>query len=76
MTDVKLSITAESAHALTMAILAQFNVPEDRALLMADACVLADLRGVDTHGINRYERTLLFLLVLTSLKGFPGTLSA
>jgi LDH2 family malate/lactate/ureidoglycolate dehydrogenase len=28
-------------------------VPKDRALLIANSLVLADLRGVDTHGINR-----------------------
>lgn len=53
MLDDKLYITPASARAFTMAILSRFNVPEDRAQMMADACVMADLRGVDTHGINR-----------------------
>jgi LDH2 family malate/lactate/ureidoglycolate dehydrogenase len=49
----KLSVTAASAHELTTFILTNYHVPEDRASSVADACVLADLRGVDTHGINR-----------------------
>jgi LDH2 family malate/lactate/ureidoglycolate dehydrogenase len=53
MTETKLFITSASAHKLATSILAQFNVPADRADLIADACILADLRGIDTHGINR-----------------------
>lgn len=53
MDDSKISISSASAHELTTAILARYDVPEDRAKLIADACVLADQRGVDTHGINR-----------------------
>ncbi|KAF2807538.1 malate dehydrogenase [Mytilinidion resinicola] len=46
-------VTPASAHSLTTAILTHFNVPSDRAAMIADSLVLADLRGVDTHGINR-----------------------
>lgn len=47
------NITPSSAQALACAILTSHNVPEARAILIADALALADLRGVDTHGINR-----------------------
>ncbi|KAF2255172.1 Malate/L-lactate dehydrogenase [Trematosphaeria pertusa] len=49
----KLCITSASAHVFITSVLAKFNVPKDRAETMADALVQADLRGVDTHGINR-----------------------
>jgi LDH2 family malate/lactate/ureidoglycolate dehydrogenase len=45
--------TAASAHALVHSVLLTYGVPPDRATLIADSLVLADLRGVDTHGINR-----------------------
>lgn len=45
--------TPSSAHALVTSILSKYNVPPDRADLIAESLVLADLRGVDTHGINR-----------------------
>lgn len=47
------NITPESAEALAKEILIAYDVPQERADLMASALVLADLRGVDTHGINR-----------------------
>ncbi|KAE8359703.1 Malate/L-lactate dehydrogenase [Aspergillus caelatus] len=40
-------------HPLAKAILTSHGVPADRAELIATALILADLRGVDTHGINR-----------------------
>jgi LDH2 family malate/lactate/ureidoglycolate dehydrogenase len=46
-------IPSASAHAFVTAILSVYGVPADRAVLIADSLVLADLRGVDTHGINR-----------------------
>ncbi|KAK9318920.1 Malate/L-lactate dehydrogenase, partial [Lipomyces orientalis] len=46
-------ISPSSAHALVQTILFLYGVPSDRAALVADALVLADLRGVDSHGINR-----------------------
>lgn len=42
-----------SAHALVHSILLAYDIPSDRADLIAEALVLADLRGVDSHGINR-----------------------
>ena len=46
-------ISADSAHAFAVDVLIRANVPSDRATIIADSLVLADLRGVDTHGINR-----------------------
>lgn len=46
-------VNPESARTLVKEVLATYGVPQDRALLVADALVLADLRGVDSHGINR-----------------------
>ncbi|KAE8405649.1 Malate/L-lactate dehydrogenase [Aspergillus pseudonomiae] len=48
-----ITITPASATALAKAILTSHGVPADRADLIATALTLADLRGVDTHGINR-----------------------
>lgn len=47
------SVSAESARHFVIDLLSRHGVPADRAQLMADGLVLADLRGVDTHGINR-----------------------
>lgn len=46
-------ISPDSAHNYVRSVLAQYSVPKEYALLIADSLVLADLRGVDTHGINR-----------------------
>lgn len=48
-----INISSKSALAFAEAILISCKVPADRAGLIASALVLADLRGVDTHGINR-----------------------
>ena len=48
-----INISSASAEAFATAILISYKVPADRADLIASALVLADLRGVDTHGINR-----------------------
>lgn len=40
-------------HAFVRAILAGNGVPDDNANLIARCLVLADLRGVDSHGCNR-----------------------
>ena len=42
-----------SAHSFVMAVLSKYNIPSNHAELIAESLVLADLRGVDTHGINR-----------------------
>ena len=46
-------IRPEAAHAFAVDVLTHANVPVDRATIVADSVVRADLRGVDTHGINR-----------------------
>jgi LDH2 family malate/lactate/ureidoglycolate dehydrogenase len=46
-------VSASSAEAFVIPILTHYGVPQDRALLIANSLVLADLRSVDTHGINR-----------------------
>ncbi|OGM46568.1 hypothetical protein ABOM_004671 [Aspergillus bombycis] len=46
-------VTAAQAFAFTLSVLQQYGVPKERAVMIADGLVLADLRGVDTHGINR-----------------------
>jgi LDH2 family malate/lactate/ureidoglycolate dehydrogenase len=48
-----LNVDPESARTFTTAVLLKHGVPDDRARMIANALVLADLRGVDTHGINR-----------------------
>ncbi|KAE8156153.1 Malate/L-lactate dehydrogenase [Aspergillus tamarii] len=52
-TPQTINITPTSATALAKAILTSHGVPADRADIIATALILADLRGVDTHGINR-----------------------
>jgi LDH2 family malate/lactate/ureidoglycolate dehydrogenase len=46
-------VKPSSACLLVHSILLAYGVPSDYASLVADALVLADLRGVDSHGINR-----------------------
>jgi LDH2 family malate/lactate/ureidoglycolate dehydrogenase len=52
-TSSTVKITPASAETLEKGILTSHGVPSSRAELIAAALVLADLRGVDTHGINR-----------------------
>ncbi|KAI9695196.1 MAG: hypothetical protein M1820_008832 [Bogoriella megaspora] len=46
-------VTASQAHAFATSVFLHSGVPQAHAITVADALVLADLRGVDTHGINR-----------------------
>lgn len=48
-----IKISPLKAHTFTTSILTHSGVPPDRATTIADCLVLADLRGIDTHGINR-----------------------
>lgn len=43
----------QSAHQLVREVLIAHGTPAKHAELVADSLVLADLRGVDSHGINR-----------------------
>ena len=45
--------SAQDAHKFATDVLTSAGVPKDNAGIVADSLVLADLRGVDTHGINR-----------------------
>ncbi|KUJ07653.1 putative malate/L-lactate dehydrogenase [Mollisia scopiformis] len=47
------TVSPEKAHVFITSVLSKYGLPSDRATIVADALVLADLRGVDTHGINR-----------------------
>ncbi|KAH8879518.1 Malate/L-lactate dehydrogenase [Thozetella sp. PMI_491] len=53
MSSSTINITPESARTLAVEVLKAHSVPADRAAIIADALILADLRGVDTHGVNR-----------------------
>jgi len=53
MSNDAVNLLADNAHAFAVDVLQHAGVPRDRAVVVADGCVLADLRGIDTHGINR-----------------------
>ena len=50
-----INVSAAQAHTFAIDVLTKAGVPIGNATLVADSLVLADLRGVDTHGINRLE---------------------
>lgn len=47
-----LSLPADRARALCLAVFEMVGLPVDRATLCADCAMFATLRGLDTHGIN------------------------
>ncbi|BDD60808.1 hypothetical protein MPDQ_007190 [Monascus purpureus] len=49
----RLYVTSSNAKSFTESILTANGTPPDHASIVANSLVLADLRGVDTHGINR-----------------------
>ncbi|OAA57591.1 malate/L-lactate dehydrogenase [Niveomyces insectorum RCEF 264] len=49
----KLYVDAAAARTFAEAVLKGNGVPEENAAIVARCLVAADLRGVDTHGINR-----------------------
>lgn len=51
--SLKIHVAAEEARRLVRDILKGNGVPEDNAAIVARCLVAADLRGVDTHGMNR-----------------------
>lgn len=53
MDSKKAKVTASDARAFVTAVLTGNGVPPDNAATVADCLVAADLRGVDTHGVNR-----------------------
>lgn len=48
-----IKITSSNAQSLVEGILIGNGVSKENATIIAKCLVLADLRGVDTHGINR-----------------------
>lgn len=52
-TDNKLYVSAPDATEFVRSVLIGNGVPPRNASIVADCLVQADLRGVDTHGINR-----------------------
>jgi len=50
---MEIKVTSSQATSFAHSILVAHGIPSDRATIIAEALVLADLRGVDTHGINR-----------------------
>lgn len=51
--DAKLYVDASEARKFIEGVLTGNGVPADNAAIVAKCLVAADLRGVDTHGINR-----------------------
>ncbi|KAI8721351.1 hypothetical protein NCS52_00582400 [Fusarium sp. LHS14.1] len=51
--SVKIHVAASEARRLVQDILKGNGVPEENAAIVARCLVAADLRGVDTHGMNR-----------------------
>ncbi|KAK8105719.1 malate/L-lactate dehydrogenase [Apiospora kogelbergensis] len=51
--DRKLYVTAADAQAFAEGVLRGNGTPADHARTVAECLVAADLRGVDTHGVNR-----------------------
>ncbi|KAL2350161.1 putative malate/L-lactate dehydrogenase [Cryomyces antarcticus] len=49
----KFYVTAGNARTFVQAVLTGNGVPQENAAIVANCVVAADLRGVDTHGINR-----------------------
>lgn len=51
--EERINISASSAQTLIESILIGNNVPPPNAAIIAKCLIAADLRGVDTHGMNR-----------------------
>lgn len=51
--DGSVQLSISSMHDFATSILQSAGVSPEHSKVIADALVLADLRGVDTHGINR-----------------------
>lgn len=52
-TDAKVFVDAVEARNFVTSVLTGNGVPQDNAALVAKYLIAADLRGVDTHGMNR-----------------------
>ena len=51
-------VTAENLRRLISDIFHRLGVPEEEARMAADVLVLADLRGVDSHGVSNYVEAI------------------
>ncbi|ETN39160.1 uncharacterized protein HMPREF1541_05383 [Cyphellophora europaea CBS 101466] len=51
--EPKLHVTADNARTLVQSILIGNGVPPANATIIAKCLIAADLRGIDTHGMNR-----------------------
>lgn len=51
--EERIHVSASSARTLVESILVGNNVPQANAAIVARCLIAADLRGVDTHGMNR-----------------------
>ena len=51
--EPKVHVTAANGRTLVTDILVGNGVPESNAAIIADCLIQADLRGIDTHGMNR-----------------------
>ncbi|KXJ96459.1 putative malate/L-lactate dehydrogenase [Microdochium bolleyi] len=51
--QTKLYMTASSAHAFVSEVLSRAGTTAANAAIVAHGLVAADLRGIDTHGVNR-----------------------
>ena len=52
-TSTKLLVAPSDAHSFATSLLTANGVPHPNATIIATCLVAADLRGIDTHGINR-----------------------
>lgn len=53
MTSTEVKVTPENAKKYVEGVLIANGAKKENAIIVADCLVQADLRGVDTHGINR-----------------------
>jgi LDH2 family malate/lactate/ureidoglycolate dehydrogenase len=54
-TSTKVFVSDQSARTFVEGVLIGNGVPPENAAIIADCLVQADLRGVDTHGVNRIQ---------------------
>ena len=55
-TGAGLRVAAPDLMRFVQQVLIRLGVPEDEAAIVADVLVSADLRGVDSHGVARFDR--------------------
>lgn len=55
MTQKEIRVPSDKLHSFMTAVLEKAGVPREDALICADILIAADLRGIDSHGINRLK---------------------